>query len=182
MRSRTRSLACEMLESTRASHHRFTEQSGVSCAMVLTAYSALSPVNGSFATVASRSPPASLTPASRGQDHTILPSALASLVLRHHPRPSHPAPTFVTIATRPSYRDRTRESVQLICPTAQAKFLRGGTDDPNHLKSAYEIRFYAHAISCAFDGTTAACFGKSNMEVDGCPALGRCSLDSGHYQ
>jgi hypothetical protein len=48
MRSRTRSLACKMIESTRASHHRFTEQSGVSCAMVLTAYSALSPVNGVF--------------------------------------------------------------------------------------------------------------------------------------
>jgi hypothetical protein len=34
MRSRTRSLACEMIEAHEHSHYRFTEQSGVSCAMV----------------------------------------------------------------------------------------------------------------------------------------------------
>ena len=50
-----------------------------------------------------RSPPASgppspallsadLIPASLDQDHTISPSAMVSLVLRRHPRPSHPAP------------------------------------------------------------------------------------------
>src|ERR1700692_2934995 len=34
------------VESTRVSHHRFTGTPGISCAMVLTAYLALSPVTG----------------------------------------------------------------------------------------------------------------------------------------
>jgi hypothetical protein len=40
-RSRVRSV-----DSTRVSHHRFTGTPGISCAMVLTAYFALSPVTG----------------------------------------------------------------------------------------------------------------------------------------
>src|SRR5229473_5305205 len=86
---------------------------------------------GSFATVVREygmsapgwadTPPRNLTPASGRQDHTILPSATASLVRVlviahrlfknppcHHaarstlPRPSHPDPTSVTIMIRPS--------------------------------------------------------------------------------
>ena len=41
----TRSLACKV-ESTRVSHHRSTGTPGLPCAMVLTAYFALSPVTG----------------------------------------------------------------------------------------------------------------------------------------
>jgi hypothetical protein len=37
-----------MMEAHERSHHRFAKQSGVSCAMVLTAYSVLSPVTGLF--------------------------------------------------------------------------------------------------------------------------------------
>ena len=44
----TRSLACEMVESTRVSHHRFTGTPGLPCAMVLTVSFALSPVTGLF--------------------------------------------------------------------------------------------------------------------------------------
>jgi hypothetical protein len=36
------------VESTRVSHHRFAEHSGIPCAMVLTAYSELSPAIGRF--------------------------------------------------------------------------------------------------------------------------------------
>src|ERR1700760_5128382 len=47
----------------------------------------------------------SLIPASRDQDHTPLPSAASPVVLRKKrptmPRPSHPAPTSVTIASAP---------------------------------------------------------------------------------
>ena len=43
----TRSRACSV-ESTRVSHHRFTGTPGLPCAMVLTAYFALSPVTGLF--------------------------------------------------------------------------------------------------------------------------------------
>ena len=75
----------------------------------------------------------------------VLPYALASFVLRAgiaHERlalrspvradaaastASHPA--FVTIAIRPSCRERTGELVALICPTAEAKYFsqRGWT-------------------------------------------------------
>ncbi|TMK38014.1 MAG: hypothetical protein E6G70_30425 [Alphaproteobacteria bacterium] len=67
-----------------------------------------------------------MTPASGRQDHTALPSALMPLVSASPRRPSHPASTFVTIAKRPSYRGGTRESVELICPTAQAKYFWPG--------------------------------------------------------
>jgi hypothetical protein len=52
------------------------------CAMVLTAYFALSPVTGLVCHRRSRIQPATLTPASGRQDHTTSPSASASLVLR----------------------------------------------------------------------------------------------------
>jgi hypothetical protein len=45
-----------------------------------TAYFALSPVTGFFATVAGGTLPANLTPASGRQDHTTSPSASAALV------------------------------------------------------------------------------------------------------
>src|SRR5437899_12675019 len=47
-----------------------------------TAYSELSPVNGSFATVVSGTLPANLTPAPRRQDHTTSPYAQATHVSR----------------------------------------------------------------------------------------------------
>jgi len=47
-----------------------------------TAYFVLSPVNGSFATVAGGTLPANLTPAPRRQDHTTSPYASRALVLR----------------------------------------------------------------------------------------------------
>jgi len=42
---------------------------------------------------------ATLAPASERQDHTISPSAAASLVFSTPPRPPHPASTFVTTRT-----------------------------------------------------------------------------------
>ena len=57
---------------------------------------------GFLATVACRSLPADLTPASGRQDHTALPSAMSSLVLRRHRVHRIPHPTFVTTAKRPS--------------------------------------------------------------------------------
>jgi hypothetical protein len=47
-----------------------------------------------------------LIPASGDQDHTTSPSDLACARLAQPVRPSHPAPTLVTIAQRPSYRAR----------------------------------------------------------------------------
>ena len=42
-----------------------------------------------------------LTPASRRQDHTTSPSATKRSRQKRLPRPSHPAPTFVTMANAP---------------------------------------------------------------------------------
>src|ERR1700677_4522381 len=44
---------------------------------------------------------ANLTPASGRQDHTTSPSADERSRQQRRPRPSHPDPTFVTIAKRP---------------------------------------------------------------------------------
>src|SRR5882724_11641804 len=57
-----------------------------------TAYNELSPVNGSFATVACGIASASLTPAPRRQDHTSLPYALVPFAYRHYQRPPRPIP------------------------------------------------------------------------------------------
>jgi hypothetical protein len=44
---------------------------------------------------------ADLTPASGCQDHTILHVRFKRRRLRHHPRPPHPAPRFVTLRNAP---------------------------------------------------------------------------------
>jgi hypothetical protein len=56
-----------------------------------------------FATIIGvmRSIIANLTPASGRQDHTASPSADERSRQQRRPRPSHPHPTFVTIAKRP---------------------------------------------------------------------------------
>jgi hypothetical protein len=81
-------------------------QSGIPCAMVLTAYFVLSPATGlSCHRRPRKSPSANLTPASGRQDHTTSPSASSALVrstIRVH---RIPPPTSVTIAKRPSVWD-----------------------------------------------------------------------------
>jgi hypothetical protein len=102
----TRSLAW-CVKSTRVSHHRFTGTPGLPCAMVLTAYFALSPVTGlvchrrpqeTCKKLASRELDASVG-ASGPHDFAVRSQAPSSM---RRPRPSHPRPTFVTIAKRPS--------------------------------------------------------------------------------
>jgi hypothetical protein len=76
--------------STRASHYRFTEQSGVSCAMVYGLFRAL-PGDRAFLPPSPADRSTDLTPASGRQDHTALPSALSIARLAKPKRPSHPA-------------------------------------------------------------------------------------------
>src|SRR5437588_12495070 len=67
----TRDLACQCTRQKAA--HEHTGPAGASRPSLrngFTAYFMLSPVNGSFATVAGGTPPAHLTPAPRRQDHT----------------------------------------------------------------------------------------------------------------
>jgi hypothetical protein len=89
-----------------------------------TAYIALSPENGSFASVIGGTPPANLTPAPRRQDHTTSPYASVTLVRRDisvhrislHVRDDREAP-FI--------RRETRGVMPLICPTARDEYFLG---------------------------------------------------------
>src|SRR5258707_11353739 len=91
-----------------------------------TAYNALSPVTGLFATVAPRINPRHLTPASGRQNHATSPSASAPFVKG----------TSASTASHRAFRDdreppllsgETRGETPLICPTRQAEyFFEGG--------------------------------------------------------
>jgi hypothetical protein len=80
---------CASVESTRVRHHRFTGTPGLPCAMVLTAYGALSPATNSschrhrrIGHGEARSGPQRLRrlDTSNGcQDHTVLPSAASAV-------------------------------------------------------------------------------------------------------
>src|SRR6266478_2395918 len=81
--------------------------SGLPCAMVLTGSFALSLVTGLVCHHRKRKiSSANLTPASGRQDHTTSPSALVRLVQRAIRVHRIPLPTSVTIASRPSLRER----------------------------------------------------------------------------
>jgi len=63
-----------------------------------------------------------LTPASGRQDHATSPSASATFVRRAIRVHRIPAPRFVTIGRNvPLHRGGMRETIVVICPTAQAK-------------------------------------------------------------
>jgi len=81
-------------------------------------------VPGLRATVA-RNHLANLTPASGGQDHTILPSASAAPVSRSPHVHRIPHPTFVTIAKRPSGSEAGRDKKCMISDFRKEKFLSG---------------------------------------------------------
>jgi hypothetical protein len=95
----TRSPACSV-KSIRVSHHRFTgTTSGLPCAVVLTAYSALSPATGLSCHCHPRDAKrvfTSLTPASGHQDHTASPYA------DRHPSSLD---AVASTASRPNVRD-----------------------------------------------------------------------------
>src|SRR5579863_6133952 len=95
------------------------DQSGIPCAMVYGLFRAL-PGDRACLPPSPAGCPANLTPASGRQDHTASPSALLSFVVRHHPRPSHPAPTFMTIAIRPSMWSGTAALIELIWAKGEA--------------------------------------------------------------
>jgi hypothetical protein len=70
------------------------KQSGLPCAMVYGLFRAL-PGDRAFLPPSLADRPANLTPASGRRDHTALPSATASFVLRHQSVHRIPHPTFV---------------------------------------------------------------------------------------
>ena len=81
----TRGLVCNVHKECAHEHTGPAESIRPSLRNGFTAYSVLSPENGSFASVAPWKllPPGALTPAPRRQDHTPLPYASAALVGRN---------------------------------------------------------------------------------------------------
>jgi hypothetical protein len=89
-----------------------------------------------------------LTPASGRQDHTILPSALVSLVLRRHPRPR--IPLHVRDDAYAPLVEAGRAEGTTISDFRKENIFGVRTDNPNQLESPQEIDFCAHAIWRAF--------------------------------
>jgi hypothetical protein len=99
----TRSLVCEKVVKAA---HEYSQRShrkspGIPARNGFTAYFVLSPVIGLFVTVIGGFLAANLTPASRRQDHTTSPSALA-LFVKSAAASIASSPASVTIANRPS--------------------------------------------------------------------------------
>jgi len=95
--------ACASVESTRVSHHghagyvRHSPRNGFNGLLrALPGDRAFLPPSSSRSLLLKN-----LTPASGRQDHTASPSARSAHSSRRRPRPPHPAPTSVTIASAP---------------------------------------------------------------------------------
>jgi hypothetical protein len=98
---------------------------GLPCAMVLTAYFVLSPAIGLVCHRHLADTSAKLdagVEASGPHDFAVRVRAIRQ---RRHLRPPHPIPTFVTMANAPP-RDRTAGVLEMICPTAKAKYFCKG--------------------------------------------------------
>src|SRR3954451_4666162 len=90
----TRGLVSKCAQKVRPRAYRAAESIRHPLRSGFTAYSVLSPENGSFASVAPweiERLPEALTPAPRRQDHTPLPYASCTFAW-HTPRPPHPVP------------------------------------------------------------------------------------------
>src|ERR1700733_1387710 len=120
----TRSRAWSVVN-TRVSHHGYTGSPGIPARNGFNGFlralpgdrALLSPSLANFES-------ANLTPASRRQDHTTSPSASWRPRQKRRLRPSHPVPTSVTIAKRPSDRDGIRSILVLIWERDQQCRLR----------------------------------------------------------
>jgi hypothetical protein len=66
-----------------------------------------------------------LTPASGRQDHTTSPSARLRSRQQRNSRPSHPDPTFVTIAKRPSVWAGMAADIEVIWVKSEPEYFCG---------------------------------------------------------
>src|SRR5882724_651050 len=116
------------------------ETSGIPRAVVLTTYTALSPVTGLSCHRRPRKlPSANLTPASGRQDHTTSPSASSALRLCAPSASTASRPAFVTIASRPSVgRDGARHTPDLHFGKTEI-FFQWGLDKRFVLSSAHSL-------------------------------------------
>jgi hypothetical protein len=119
----TRGLACDLRKQKCTRAYRAAETLRPSLRSGFTAYNVISPENGSFASVATRTPSRDLTPAPRRQDHTTSPYASCALVycaIRVHRIP----PRVRDDREPPLVTGETRGIRSLICPTPRAEYFR----------------------------------------------------------
>jgi hypothetical protein len=116
--------SCAKVESTRVSHHGYTGSPGIPARNGFNGFLRALPGDRALLSPSSADLSANLTPASRRQDHTTSPSASARPRQKRYLRPSHPVPTSVTIAKRPSDRDGIRRILVLIWERDQRCRLR----------------------------------------------------------
>jgi hypothetical protein len=123
----TRGLACKGRRETHTSIQVQRRQSGIPCAMVLRLITRSPRRSGFFVTVAGGVLTADLTPASRRQDHTTLPSALATPVKRAVASTA-PRSAFVTLRNAPLCGAGCKSySVILVSEKQKYFFKRGWT-------------------------------------------------------
>jgi hypothetical protein len=125
--------ACAKVESTRVSHHGRT---GITRRFLRNGFNGLFRALPGDRAFLPPSPPRSLlpenlTPASGRQDHTTSPSASAPFVRAKClrcvlPRPSHPRPTSVTIAKRPSVWAGMADDVEVIWVKSEPEYFCEG--------------------------------------------------------
>jgi hypothetical protein len=84
-----------------------------------------------------------LTPASGRQDHTTSPSAANITRLLMLPRPSHPAPNFVTTAKRPLVGGGRHGDATDLGSEESGLFSSVGLDDANQFEFPHEFKFSA---------------------------------------
>jgi hypothetical protein len=127
--------SCAKVKSTRVSHHRFAEHSGIPCAIGFNGLLHALPGERAFLPPSSAqcaSIVADLMPASRHQDRTASPSAPHALVRRSKASIASRGPRVVTIAIRPSIEARDATSPIRDLPDGESgKFLKTRVDFAN---------------------------------------------------
>jgi hypothetical protein len=147
----TRSLACEIDKSTRASHHRFTETVRHSLRDGFNGSFVLSPVTGLFCHRRRRNCFRQLDASVGASGPHDFAVRIGIARLATPTRPSRPAPNVRgDCAYAPLSGAGRRKLVAVICPTAQAEyFCEGGLDDPNHVDPLQQFAVCAQARSAA---------------------------------
>jgi hypothetical protein len=134
------------------SHHRYSQVTGIPCAMVLTVSFVLFPGTGLFCPRHRRDakhPRQFGASIGAPEPHDFAVRVMA-VRLSTWPRPSHPASRFVTIAHTPLLPRQDGPKARSDLPDGESeKFFAQGLDSPNRLERPRQIRFLAHALFMA---------------------------------
>jgi hypothetical protein len=143
----TRGPVCKMGKETHTSIQVQRRRSDISCAMVLRRISSSPRRSGFLVTVTSQVSPTKLDAGVEASGPHDFAVRIRRCRQQHHPRPPHPAPTFVTMANAP-LSGRDGHDIELIWISEKQKyFLRRGLDRANHVDRLREISFSAQRLA-----------------------------------